>query len=108
MKSDHAPNINCSALHHRSLTILSMGYVSIIIIFTALCVSAAAVLGEYLDVIPGPGLPSLRSLNLTLADFREMPIPGMPMPAMPMHESSISKPDTFCGLLLGPPADKDR
>ncbi|PVH79024.1 hypothetical protein DL98DRAFT_633410 [Cadophora sp. DSE1049] len=31
---------------------------------------------EYPEVIPGPGLPSLASLNLTSADLYNMPAPG--------------------------------
>jgi hypothetical protein len=33
---------------------------------------------QYPEVIPGPGLPSLASLNLTSAQLYEMPFPTVP------------------------------
>jgi hypothetical protein len=37
---------------------------------------------QYPEVIPGPGLPSLASLNLTSAQLYEMPFPTAPTDGM--------------------------
>jgi hypothetical protein len=41
-----------------------------------LTIHAAIIPDDRPEVIPGPGLPSLESLNLTSADLYELPLPG--------------------------------
>jgi hypothetical protein len=63
-------------------TMPSPQYILFFLLSTIFCSAVLSQEDAYPEVVPGPGLPSIASVNLTTADLYNMPLPSNSLPSV--------------------------